>query len=225
LHFKKRTVQEKVALLLQRRCTPGEPWTFNLSAVLLCAPPAQQLRMMVHLGETVPKDLPRVEMQWDTLLIEAILMFFCSLISFGIGAATGARRACTLTDTMHPDRQTPCMPPDRQTRQAAMQRCKKMLTAPFQEHALQGGIHSPASGSWLPIFAVRPRPGRTSALARRSRAGLFMAMLVVGAAWGRLVGMATRGLLRAVGLQTAISLEAYTVVGAASTLGECPSLK
>jgi hypothetical protein len=46
-----------------------------------------------------------------------------------------------------------------------------------------------------------------------------MAMLAIGAAWGRLVGQLVAAVLRGLGINMAVSLPAYAVVGAASALG------
>ena len=46
-----------------------------------------------------------------------------------------------------------------------------------------------------------------------------MAMLAIGAAWGRLVGQLVSALLRGLDVNVAVSLPAYAVVGAASALG------
>jgi len=47
---------------------------------------------MIHLGETLPAKLEgeRREIRWGTLLLLIGVLFPCSLVSFGIGAPTGA---------------------------------------------------------------------------------------------------------------------------------------
>ena len=50
-----------------------------------------------------------------------------------------------------------------------------------------------------------------------------MAMLAIGAAWGRLVGQLVTAVLRGLGVPLAVSLPAYAVVGAASALGASPA--
>ena len=50
--------------------------------------------------------------------------------------------------------------------------------------------------------------------------GLFMVMLAIGAAWGRLVGQLVAAALRRLDVTLAISMPAYAVVGAAGALGK-----
>ncbi len=47
-----------------------------------------------------------------------------------------------------------------------------------------------------------------------------MAMLAIGAAWGRLVGQLVAAVLRRLDVALAVSMPAYAVVGAAAALGE-----
>ena len=54
--------------------------------------------------------------------------------------------------------------------------------------------------------------------------GLFMAMLAIGAAWGRLVGQLVTAMLARLGVTLAVSMPAYAVVGAAAALGELHKL-
>ncbi len=71
----------------------------------------------------------------------------------------------------------------------------------------------------------RRNQAMTSATRSRSnspvlRPGLFMAMLAIGAAWGRLIGQLVAAVLRRLDVPLAISMPAYAVVGAAAALGE-----
>ena len=50
-----------------------------------------------------------------------------------------------------------------------------------------------------------------------------MAMLAIGAAWGRLVGHLVAAVLRGLGITLAVSLPSYAVVGAAAALGDWPT--
>ena len=50
--------------------------------------------------------------------------------------------------------------------------------------------------------------------------GLFVAMLAIGGGWGRLAGMFVRYCASSVASTPAVSLPAYTIVGAAAMLGE-----
>lgn len=47
-----------------------------------------------------------------------------------------------------------------------------------------------------------------------------MAMLVIGGGWGHLMGLLVSAITRRMGMTSHISLPAYTVVGAAASLGE-----
>ena len=51
-------------------------------------------------------------------------------------------------------------------------------------------------------------------------AGLFMAVLAIGGGWGHLMGLLVSAITRKLGMTGAISLPAYTVVGAAASLGK-----
>ena len=52
---------------------------------------ALQVRLMIHLGETLPAELHKeaAPLGWGAVLLLTGLLFPCSLISFGIGAPTG----------------------------------------------------------------------------------------------------------------------------------------
>ena len=61
-------------------------------------PCCEQTRLMIHLGETLPAKLEgeRRDIRWGTLLLLIGVLFPCSLVSFGIGAPTGAVMATSL---------------------------------------------------------------------------------------------------------------------------------
>ena len=46
-----------------------------------------------------------------------------------------------------------------------------------------------------------------------------MAMLAIGGGWGHLTGLLVSSITRKLGMSSVISLPAYTVVGAAASLG------
>lgn len=48
------------------------------------------MRMLIHLGELVPENMPRIhQIDAGTLVLWGVVIFTLSLLTFGIGAATG----------------------------------------------------------------------------------------------------------------------------------------
>lgn len=73
-----------------RRCAKDE---FNPRAQLFFTPLVQAMRMIIHLGETVPEafndDAAVYRISAATLALWTFTVFFLMLLTFGIGAASG----------------------------------------------------------------------------------------------------------------------------------------
>ena len=67
-------------------CGNGE---YSRWGQLLCAPLTQALRLVFHLGETLPKSSNTFEFEFDALLVLFVYTFVFMTWTFGVGAATG----------------------------------------------------------------------------------------------------------------------------------------
>lgn len=204
----------------QRRCAKDE---FNPRGQLFFTPLVQAMRMIIHLGETVPDTVANVvfRISAPTLLLWTFVVFFLMLLTFGIGAASGAHhsgpfpsvfRKHFLPHLLHVGSHAEDAPSARKADRLISWRTRMPAC-----HSLSGQVcRAKVCGRMKQrIFLSEHRMhGQDSAMLTLAHAcaGIFIPSLAVGGAWGRLVGMLVLACLRHAGSSLPVSLPAYTVL-------------
>ena len=199
------------------RCARDE---FNPRGQLFFTPLIQAMRMIIHLGETVPETLnpdgsPTAvyRISAGTLLLWAVVVFALMLLTFGIGAASGVMHVCWYN---------PYALNYKLTQDAYGLLFWYLSKTPMQNYLqlyLTSSDIKQHSSSYVVADKARlqscvvsticgtARRGRSSVLAT----GIFIPSLAIGGAWGRVVGMIVQAALNSASSSLTVSLPAYAV--------------
>ena len=177
----------------------------NLQSFL---PSFQAMRMIIHLGETVPETLDPdgsptavYRIGAGTLLLWAAVVFALMLLTFGIGAASGALHDCVSWFVF-----LTSLPEE------ACNACKQDICY-LLCGLLMGWLRQQRWRSFCPPdsqleivpFSAPERRGNVMVT------GIFIPSLAIGGAWGRVVGMVVQAALTNAGSSLMVSLPSYAV--------------